>query len=358
MAYFDVLVRQIIKVEPHPNADRLELATIEGYRAVVAKGVYQSGERVIYLPVDALLPEPLIEQLGLKGRLAGPLMNRVHSVKLRGILSQGVVMPADEHHELGQSVMEELGVKKFEPEIPEELLGEVYPLQLHEAFRFDINNIKDFPHVLEAGEEVVITEKVHGVFMVVGAVPEFSQDSNPEFYKGRAFVSSKGLFGSRLAFKTDTETPNVYVQAALEQGLLDKVIELSNATGKISYLMGEVFGSGVQDLAYGMAKGEKRFLLFNVAIGHKCFVGDSEIETVTQEYQVERVPVLYRGPFSESVLESFTNGKETVSGQEGHIREGVVVTPAVEREDWKLGRVVLKSVSEAYLLRKGGTEYS
>jgi hypothetical protein len=41
-----------------------------------------------------------------------------------------------------------------------------------------------------------------------------------------------------------------------------------------------------------------------------------------------------------------------------HIREGVVVTPVVEREDMRLGRVALKSVSEKYLLRKGGTEYS
>lgn len=356
MANFDVLVRQINRIENHPNADRLELATVEGYRAVIAKGSFQEGERIIYIPVDALLPLELIEQLGLMGKLAGPQQNRVHSVKLRGSLSQGIVMKAPEDYLIGRSVMEELGITKFEPEIPEELKGEVFPLEANECFHFDIENIKSYPHVLEHGEEVTLTEKVHGIFMVVGAVPHTSD--NPEFWNGRAFVASKGLFGSRMAFKTNTENQNVYVQAALENRLFEKAVELSDKLGQAVFIMGEVFGSGVQDLAYGMKNGQKRFLMFNVAVGHKNYLNDAEVENVALEYKIERVPVLYRGPFSEEVLELYTNGRETVSGQESNIREGVIITPVVEREDWSLGRVILKSVSEAYLLRKGGTEYS
>ena len=53
-----------------------------------------------------------------------------------------------------------------------------------------------------------------------------------------------------------------------------------------------------------------------------------------------------------------TDGRETISGRGLHIREGVVVRPCAERRHEALGRVQLKSVSERYLLRKGGTEYN
>ena len=65
------------------------------------------------------------------------------------------------------------------------------------------------------------------------------------------------------------------------------------------------------------------------------------------------VPILYTGPFSIESMEEFTNGKETVSGKEACIREGIVVRVAEERHEENLGRVILKSVSAAYLLRKG-----
>ena len=40
------------------------------------------------------------------------------------------------------------------------------------------------------------------------------------------------------------------------------------------------------------------------------------------------VPVLYRGPFEDADLPKLAKGRETVSGEERHIREGVVVSPA------------------------------
>ena len=73
---------------------------------------------------------------------------------------------------------------------------------------------------------------------------------------------------------------------------------------------------------------------------------------------LSRVPVVYRGPLSAEVLMEHTSGRESVSGQGTHIREGVVVRPCVERRDPRLGRVQLKSINPKYLTRKGGTEFS
>jgi hypothetical protein len=56
-------------------------------------------------------------------------------------------------------------------------------------------------------------------------------------------------------------------------------------------------------------------------------------------------------------MKQYTDGKTTFDG--AHIREGIVMKPTKERVEPELGRVILKSVSEAYLLRKGNiTEYN
>lgn len=351
MARFDVVVRALDAVEPHPNADRLELAAIGGYRAVVGKGQFEAGELVAYIPEASVLPEDLIEQMGLHGKLAGPQHNRVHAVRLRGALSQGLVLKIKPHWSEGQSVMAELGITKFEPEIPEELKGAVYTLEREEGLTFDLENIKAFPKVFEEGEEVVFTEKIHGVFLAVGAHPTVG---NPQHFEGRAWVGSKGLFAGRMAFDHTVDNPNVYVRSAITHNLYRVAMDLAVQYNQTVFVLGEAFGAGVQDLGYG---GPSQFRVFSIVVNGE-YVNDETLDLLIGKMGLQRAPVVYRGPFSHALLQAHTTGKESVSGQNLHVREGVVVTPIVERIDPQLGRVALKSVSEAYLLRKNGTEYS
>ena len=74
------------------------------------------------------------------------------------------------------------------------------------------------------------------------------------------------------------------------------------------------------------------------------------------QFNFETVPVLYRGPFSVAAMRKHTDGR-TMMGAD-HIREGIVMIPASERTDQRIGRVCLKSVSANYLTRKNGTEYN
>ena len=69
----------------------------------------------------------------------------------------------------------------------------------------------------------------------------------------------------------------------------------------------------------------------------------------------EMVPVLDRGPFDAARLRELAGGRSSVADC---LREGVVVVPERERTDLAIGRVALKYVSEAYLTRKGGTEFN
>ena len=71
MSTFQVTAEKLV-IHPHSNADALELAQASLYRAVVPKGIYKTGDYAIYIPEQAILPDELIDELGLTGKLAGP----------------------------------------------------------------------------------------------------------------------------------------------------------------------------------------------------------------------------------------------------------------------------------------------
>lgn len=354
-----------ITVEPHHNADALEIAHVGHYMSIVRKGQFKTGDLVAYIPEQSLLPDILIKELGLEGRLAGKAQNRVKAVRLRGVLSQGLCYPARPGWVEGQVVTDELGVVKYVPPVPAHLSGEVYAAGQDKCLKYDIENIKRYPHILQEGEEVVMTEKIHGTWCMVGVMPPSM--AHPEY--GDLVVSSKGMSAQGLAFKPDAEAnaTNLYLRAARAHGLSEKLRrEYAGYLGDgfPVYILGEVYG--IQDLKYGASSASDEtlgFRAFDIFVGRPgapgaVYMSEVDLAPNLRWMKVERCPVLYRGPFSWEVLHQHTNGVETVSGKELHTREGVVVRPVIERRHDEIGRVQLKSVSEKYLLRKGGTEFN
>ncbi|WP_419665868.1 RNA ligase (ATP) [Streptomyces sp. 2-1] len=346
---------EVLTVHEHPNADALELAQVGLYRAVVAKGVYRTGETAVYIPEQSVLPEDLIEELGLTGRLAGSRSDRVKAVRLRGELSQGIVCrpkalagvdlaraAAD-----GTDFAERLGITKWVPPIPPTMDGEVE--QAPDLLPWvDIENIQRYPDIFTPGEDVVLTEKLHGSACLV---TYFAED-------GRVQVSSKGFGAKYLALTEDPR--NLYWRAVHGHGVAAAAARLAERLGARRVgVFGEVYGAGVQDLTYG-ADGRRETL------GYAVFDVSAEIDgevrwldaTELLTGELPLVPRLYEGPYDIGRVLEFASGRETVSGQGLHLREGVVIRPVTERYSPVTGgRAVAKAVSPAYLTRKGGTEY-
>lgn len=359
MAEFKVEVVRV-NINRHPNADRLAIAQIIGmdYQSIVGKDQFQDGDLVAYIPEGSVVPNSLLKEMGLEGKLAGSNNNRVKAVRLRGVLSQGLCYPAKAGWGEGQDVTEELEIEKYVPKIPVDMGGEVYAFDPSKTMKYDLENIKRFPDVLEEGEEVYITEKLHGTNFSCGVLPEEDQDPD----HGPLVVHSKGLGSKGLVFKPDSEANknNLYLKAARKYGLPDK---LSQAVAEYElpvFVLGEVYG--IQDLSYGGNSSDIGFAAFDVHIGYRGkgrYLNVDEMETFLKTYDIPGVPVIYRGPFSKETLEDITDGLEQVTGDELHIREGVVIKPIKERHHVRLGRVILKNVSDDYLLRDGeATEYN
>ncbi|MBY3155266.1 RNA ligase (ATP) [Rhizobium laguerreae] len=379
-----VPVIAIDAIEGHPNADAIEVALIHRYRSVVRKAEgYKPGDKVVYIPQASVIPDYLLKRLGLwdetrgVGRLGGPNFNRVSASKFRGLLSQGICLRVtfdDVDSDLvwvdgengrmsarvGDDVSGFLGITKWVPPIPKELLGEVFAPGREVTVDFDIEDVKAFPDAMIEGEEVEYTEKMHGVFTAVTILPADDVKSLGigEFGFGRdrnMLLYSKGLGAQGLAFKAiAANDDSVYVRATAR--MRECLAEFASTIREPLTIMGETFGPGVQDLPYGKELG---FRMFGACSGYRGgldYFGPDRRAEIAAALGVEQVHCFYRGPFSWETLAEHTDG-ETATGA-GHIREGVVITPVVQRDHIRLGRVIAKSVSEKYLLRKGGTEYS
>ena len=345
MAEFEVKIYQI-DIVPHPNADALELGVIGDYRSCVRKGDYTPGQLVAYIPEGSIVPDGLIEEMGLTGRLAGSKHNRVKAVKLRGVLSQGLVYPMADVAE-GEDVTERLGITKYAPPIPTSMSGEVWNAH-GRTLRYEIENIKKWPLLLREGETVSITEKLHGTWCCLG------------LNNGEPIISSKGVSARGLAFKVGPEDNlrNLYVKMWRQyESTIREVAKLVG--GEVGgYVLGEIYGPGVQDLKYGEKKAA--FRVFDIYAGEPPagrFLSAEELRQLTGGFDdLELVPSIYDGPYWPAEVSAMSQGQTTLGG--GHVREGVVVRPIKERDDDLAGRVILKSVNEKYLLRKGGTEYN
>jgi RNA ligase (TIGR02306 family) len=353
MSTFTVTVKTIRAIEVHPNADTLEVAIVDGYRSIIRKGSLKPGDLIAYIPEAALLPDTVLETLGMKGSsmFTGRDKNRVKAVRLRGVLSQGLCYPVtDPSWVEGQDVAEILGITKYMPTIPTNMRGYMWAIGLENAWNFDIENVKAHPDVLQEGENVVYTEKVHGTFTVIAHVP-----GSP------LVVSSKGLFARGLAFSDVPENVfNLYVRVSKHWEMTERLAKAFDAGAfpkdTAVYILGETYGC--QDLKYGCSiqrDTELGFRVFDIYVGQPNqgrYLNDAELDEALKVLSIPRVPILYRGPHSQDVMVQYTSGTETVSGKGLHIREGIVISPAKEREHFGLGRVKLKSVSEDYLLRK------
>ena len=118
-------VKRITQIRPIKNTDSIECAIIDsGWPVVIMKGVYTVGELVIYFEIDSWIPHVLAPFLSKSGgedrkEFMGIVGNRLDTVKLRGQISQGLVLPclpllegfAFEH---GTDCSEHLNILKWE----------------------------------------------------------------------------------------------------------------------------------------------------------------------------------------------------------------------------------------------------
>lgn len=212
-----VRIVSIGSVNPIPEADLIEVASVGGWKIVVNKGQFQPGDRAVYFEIDAFLPEGnpgwqfLVDKRahdfnGLRGHV-------LRSVTLKKQTSQGYLMPlsalAGTHLESdlddlqpGDDVAAALGVVKYDPPLPAELLALArgYPPGLIRSTDQErIQNLGDDLEQWRAdGSTWEVTEKlegwacayalIDGEFHACSSGLDFNRDDRHPFWRAAAAI--------------------------------------------------------------------------------------------------------------------------------------------------------------------------
>jgi len=333
MSSLIIEVCEIEKVLPHLNAERLELAHIKGWQCVVPRNKYRAGDLVTYIPVDSVLPAALADRLGVAKYLS---KGRVRCARLRGEPSFGLVIDRENNAwPAGTDVREHYGIEKYIPPVKLTAGDAEVPHPLFVSYS-EIENMRNFPAVFTPGERVIATEKIHGTNARVGLILENDQP-----------VEMAG--SKKLRRKRPVEMAgDLYWFPWTVTGVRELLQDLAQGSrgAKQAILFGQVFGR-VQSLRYGLDR-SLGFRAFDLLIDGK-YVDSEEFADLCDRFGVEKVPHVYEGPFDLERIRELSNGPSLVAGA-SNIREGVVVKAAVERIDPKIGRAILKYVSDVYLL--------
>ena len=161
----------IDEIRVHPNAEKLEIALVKGWSCVVKKGEYKAGDLCVYFQPDTILPKTWTDKFGVTNYCSEkPQGMRIRSAKIRGCVSLGLlVKPEDASWEVGRDVAEFYGAEKYEPPF---VSGQEDMESEHALFikYTDIENMRNYPHIFNDGETVVVTEKIHGESVRCGII--------------------------------------------------------------------------------------------------------------------------------------------------------------------------------------------
>lgn len=89
-----VTIQQITAITDIPGADLVAVATIQGWQVIVKKTEFKVNDLCLFYEIDSFLPlEPRYEFLKKTTKFDGKEGYRLKSIKLRGVLSQGLALP-------------------------------------------------------------------------------------------------------------------------------------------------------------------------------------------------------------------------------------------------------------------------
>ena len=320
MALFSVPVKRIDQVWTHPNADRLDLASVQGmsWQFVVGKDEYGPGDLVVYFPIDSILPDALIDDLGIRTFLARAAKNRVKTARLR----------------------ERIGVEKYEIQPILSDNDALVGMPSHVSV-FDVEGVDNFPHVADLLMDlpVVITEKLEGTNWWCSSTPD-----------GDVVVGQR----SHAIEEREGAQENAYWQCARRQNLLELCGGYAREHGCTFTLRGEMVGPRVQGNYYDLRA--HRVFLFAAQVDGRYLpslalfdlLPDPEL-AVPRLGSVEGDAVTLGDWLQGRSIRDASDGKSLLNPRQN--REGIVIVPVQERRHPEIGRLMLKQRSPKYLTK-------
>jgi RNA ligase (TIGR02306 family) len=322
-------IQKVGEVTPIPDADKIEVAKIQGWSVVIKKGEYKPGDMCVYAEIDSVLP-PKPEFEFLKNR-----SYRIKTIKLRGQLSQGIVfalsiLPPGTPTVEGLDVTELIGVTKYLPKIPAHLQGEVKGAFPSFIPKTDEERIQSAPGLLERhrGRMFYLTEKVDGSSMTA------------YWHNGVFGVCSRNL---EIMESADNALWKITRQYDLEKKL--------QALGYDAAIQAEIYGMGVQGNKY--RKEQLEIAVYSILnIAEHRYLDFADFMDLCGQWNLPTVPILDDTFVLNHTVEELLQASEGNSRLNPALpREGIVLRPLQECRDQDIGRLSFKVINNQFLLK-------
>jgi RNA ligase (TIGR02306 family) len=332
-------IRKIDSLRPIVGADAIECAIVGGWTCVVKKGEFTAGDLAVYCEIDSWIPHEIAPFLS-KGnfpRVYNEVKGeRLRTVKLRGQLSQGLLLPleptcADIESELfeGLDVSFPLNIVKWEMPMNAQLAGMArgnFPSLIPKTDQERCQNlVKEIDQAITDELQFEVTEKLEGSSMTVYLID--------------------GVFGvcsRNLDLKEEGGT--TFWEVARRDGIEEK---MRTVVGTDLAIQGELIGPGIQGNIYKLSKPEFRvFDVYNIQGG--CYLDPADRRELIKSMGLKHVPVMFvdkdLGVGSVEEILQWAEGPSAITPSQE--REGIVF----KQVD---GGMTFKAISNKYLLKVG-----
>jgi RNA ligase (TIGR02306 family) len=334
-------VRKIEDITPIPNADAIEAATIGGWKVVVKKGEFNIGDLVIYLEIDSWVPDTIAPFLS-KGKVPrvynGVPGERLKTIRLRGQISQGLILPLSVADGIiasppfeGLDVTFPLNIQKWEADIPAQLRGLMrgsFPSWGRKTDQERAQNLtRQIKDAYDNDILFEVTIKLDGSSMSVGYSPE----------------KEYTVCSRNINLKTDQEG-NSFVDMAKNYNMEEKL----TAHDQPIFISGELIGQGLngnhEKLDY---QDWYIFDIFDPILGD--YVPAETRYELVQKFGLKHVPILHKSvTLKELGLATIDDLLKYAEGESLFVkkREGLVFKSVDGKHSFKI-------ISNSYLLEKG-----
>lgn len=326
-------IQKIHAVEPIQDADAIEVCTIGGWKVVAKKNEFAAGDICVYIEIDSWVPTTIAPFLS-KGReprvYNGVKGERLRTVKLRGQISQGLLLPLETIFPLasgmpveGLDVTKILGIQKYEPPIPVQLGGKVigvFPSYIPKTDQERIQNLTDelLTYIIYYWE---ITEKLDGSSMTV-------------------YVNNEKSGVCSRNYDLDMDENNSFWAVAIKKQLIQKIKD----TGRNLAFQGELIGPGIQKNRYNIPTLD--FYLFDVYdIDRECYLRPNERYKLATDLNINHVPIINEAEKIANNINTLLIQAEGKSRLNKNVeREGLVFKSISSNESFK-------AISNKFLLK-------
>lgn len=323
-----VSIQEVGAVEPIPGADNIMQARVMGWTVVIKKGELAPGERCVFFEIDSVLPDGPAWSEFMRARSF-----RVRTLKLRGVLSQGLALPVSilegDVPEMGVDIRDRLGVTKFEPVLPDsrEMAGS-FPSEVPKT---DEIRLQSALGVLDeiAGRDFYVATKLDG--------------SSATFFRGGdGFVACSRNWALRRGRNDVWRVADRY--------------KLEEVLPEYLAVQGEMCGPGIQKNRLGLA--ELDLFIFSAYDARRgAFLGYRELVELCQRLGLKMVPVerVVEGAEAKAFAHSLDGWLEAARGiypGTKNRKEGIVIRPLEEdRSEVLGGRMSFKVINNEFLLK-------